>query len=170
MADVKVSPDKHISWRVDRENLIYIRWNRLMIDRGKWSKTITEVKPAKNTSNNPQGFLETGPARKEVLFHIKCKSMHTRQHPFGLTENKLPELNESSKFFSHRARMSGEFDSRKDSHSTKVGQRTWIFVKLSFREMSDSKLSQLHPFDNMAKIHWVKNRSNCEFMRHQSLI
>ena len=31
---------------------------------------------------------------------------------------KLPELTESSKFFSHRARMSGEFDSRKDSHST----------------------------------------------------
>ena len=29
---------------------------------------------------------------------------------------------ESSKFVSHRARMSGEFDSRKDSHSTKFNK------------------------------------------------
>ena len=30
---------------------------------------------------------------------------------------------ESSKFVSHRARMSGEFDSKKDSHSTKFEPR-----------------------------------------------
>ena len=29
MTDVKVSKDKHISRRVDRENFIYIRWNRI---------------------------------------------------------------------------------------------------------------------------------------------
>ena len=49
--------------------------------------------------------------------------------------------------------MSGEFDSRKDSQSTKFEQRPQIFVKLSFRELCDSKLSGLHAFDNMAKIH-----------------
>ena len=66
---------------------------------------------------------------------------------------KLPELIESSMFVSHRARMSGEFDSRKDSHSTKLEQRPQIFVKLSFRELCGSKLSGLHPFDNMVIIH-----------------
>ena len=55
--------------------------------------------------------------------------------------------------------MSGEFDSRKDLQSTKFEQRPQIFVKLSFRELCDSKLSGLHTFDNMAIIHkfkWLK--------------
>ena len=49
--------------------------------------------------------------------------------------------------------MSGEFDSRKDSNSTKSKRRSQIFVKLSFTELYGSKLSGLHPFDNMAIIH-----------------
>ena len=49
--------------------------------------------------------------------------------------------------------MSGEIDSRKESHSTKFEQRPQIFVKLSFRELCDSKLSGLHPFDNISIIH-----------------
>ena len=65
----------------------------------------------------------------------------------------MPGSMESSKFVSHRARMSGEFESRKDSHSTKFERRPQIFVKLSFRELCGSKLSGLHPFDNMATIH-----------------
>ena len=70
--------------------------------------------------------------------------------------------------------MSGEFDSRKDSHSTKFEWRPQIFVKISFRELCDSKLSGSHPFDNMVIIHWVKNRLKnrkvgCKLMRHQSL-
>ena len=36
------------------------------------------------------------------------------------------------------------------------------FLKLRFRELCDSKLSGLHPFDNMAKIHEVKNWSKTE--------
>ena len=51
------------------------------------------------------------------------------------------------------ARMSGEFDSRTDSHSTKFERRPQIFVKLSFRELCDSKLSDLHPFGNMSIIY-----------------
>ena len=54
---------------------------------------------------------------------------------------------------SHRTRMSGEFDRRKDLQSTKFEWRPQIFVKLSFRELSNSKLSGLHAFDNMAIIH-----------------
>ena len=49
--------------------------------------------------------------------------------------------------------MSGEFDSRKDSQSKKFKQRHRIFVKLSFRELYDLKVSGLHPFDNMDIIH-----------------
>ena len=49
--------------------------------------------------------------------------------------------------------MSGEFDSRKDSQSTKFEQRPQIFVKLSFRELCNSKLSGLHVFDNMVVIY-----------------
>ena len=49
--------------------------------------------------------------------------------------------------------MSGEYDSRKDSYSTKFKQRLQIFVNLSFRELRGSKLSGLHPFDNMAIVH-----------------
>ena len=63
----------------------------------------------------------------------------------------MPESIESFKFVSHRERMSGEFVSRKASYSTKLEQRSLIFVRLSFRELCGSKLSGLHPFDNMVK-------------------
>ena len=49
--------------------------------------------------------------------------------------------------------MSGEFDSRNDSHSTKLEERPQIFVELSFTELCGSKLAGLHPFDNIAMIH-----------------
>ena len=49
--------------------------------------------------------------------------------------------------------MSGEFGSRKHSHSTKLERRPEIFVKLNFRELWGSKLSGLQPFHNMAIIH-----------------
>ena len=44
-----------------------------------------------------------------------------------------------------------------------------IFVKLSFRELCDSELSGLHPFDNMVIIQLKIGKKNCEFMRQQSL-
>ena len=56
----------------------------------------------------------------------------------------------SLKFVSHIARMLAEFDSKKDSQSTKFEQRPQILVKLSFRESCDSKSSGLCPFHNMA--------------------
>ena len=53
--------------------------------------------------------------------------------------------------------MSGEFDSRKDSQSIKFEQRRQEFVKLSFRDLGNSKLSGLHVFDNMAiSLNWLK--------------
>ena len=44
--------------------------------------------------------------------------------------------------------MSGESDSRKDSHSTESKERPQILIKLHFRELCDSKLTGLHTFDN----------------------
>ena len=49
--------------------------------------------------------------------------------------------------------MSGWFDSRKDSQSTKFERKPQIFVKLRFRELCDSKLSVLRTFDTIATIH-----------------
>ena len=37
------------------------------IDRGKRSKTMSEVKPIENISKNLQGFLEISPMQKEVF-------------------------------------------------------------------------------------------------------
>ena len=68
----------------------------------------------------------------------------------------MPESIQSSRFVSHRARTSGEFDSRKDSQSTNFEQRPQIFVKLSFRELCHSKLSGLHAFDNMEFVEDLK--------------
>ena len=59
---------------------------------------------------------------------------------------------ESLRFVSHRARISGEFDLRKDSQSTKFERRPELLVKLRFRELCDPKLSVLHAFDDMAII------------------
>ena len=74
--DVKVSKDKNISRWVDRESLIYVRWNRIK-NRAEWrrrwlieekrNKKLSEVKPVENISNNPQSFLE----QKEVLLSHK---------------------------------------------------------------------------------------------------
>ena len=37
-----------------------------VIDRGKRSRTLSEAKPVKNTSKNPQSFLQINPEQKEV--------------------------------------------------------------------------------------------------------
>ena len=38
-----------------------------MIDRGKRSKTLSEVKPVGNISKNQQSFVVISPVQKEVL-------------------------------------------------------------------------------------------------------
>ena len=75
------------------------------------------------------------------------------------------EPNKLSKFVSHKARISGEFGSRKDSYPTKLEWEPRILVKLSFRELCDSKskLSGLHTFDMTTSLSqkdpWSKNSS-----------
>ena len=57
--------------------------------------------------------------------------------------------------------MSGEFDSRKDSHSTRLERNSQLLTRLNFRELCDSKLPGLRPFGNVA-ISKVKKRSKTE--------
>ena len=83
-----------------------------VINRGKRSKTLSEVKPVENISRNPLSFLEISPVQKEVLLSHELKDHAFEQYNlFGLKEDnpseKLPESIESSKFVLHRARMSG---------------------------------------------------------------
>ena len=46
---------------------------KMMIDRGKRSKTRSEVKPVKNTSKNLQSFLEISPMQNEVALSHKLQ-------------------------------------------------------------------------------------------------
>ena len=74
-----------------------------------------------------------------------------------LKEDNVPQTNCQNQLshpgLSHtRARMSGVLYSRKDLRSKKFGQRPQIFLKLSFRELCNSKLSGLYAF-NMVIIH-----------------
>ena len=81
MIGVKVSKDKHISRWVDWENLIYVRWNGIknrtqrwrLINGGKRSKTLSEVKPVENISKNLQRFLEISPVPMKVISSHKLQ-------------------------------------------------------------------------------------------------
>ena len=44
-----------------------------VIDKGKKSKTLSEVKPVENISENLQSFLEISPVQKEVLLSHKLQ-------------------------------------------------------------------------------------------------
>ena len=90
MMDAKVSKDKNISRWVDQETLIYVTKMKKVIDRGKRSKTLSEVKPVENISNNLQSFLEISPVQKEVLLSHKMQDhVYEYQNPFGLKEDNL---------------------------------------------------------------------------------
>ena len=92
--DVKISKDKNISRWVDRENLNYVRKLKKVIDRGKRSKTLSEVKPVENINKNLQNFLEISPVEKEVLLSHKLRDhAYEYQNPFKLKEDNLSQRN-----------------------------------------------------------------------------
>ena len=47
-----------------------------VIDRGKRSKTLSELKPVENISMNLQSFLEISPMQRKSFLHINCDNMH----------------------------------------------------------------------------------------------
>ena len=70
-----------------------------------------------------------------VLSHKLLEHVYEQENPFRLKEDsplqkkKLQSL-ESSKFLSHRSRISGELDSMKDLHSTKFERKPQILVRI----------------------------------------
>ena len=65
-----------------------------MINRGKRSKTLYEVKPVENINENLQSFLEISPVQKEVLLSHKLRDhAYEYQNPFELKEDNLPQRN-----------------------------------------------------------------------------
>ena len=65
-----------------------------VIDRGKRSKTLSEVKPVENISKNLQSFLEISPVQKEVLLSHKLRDhAYEYQNPFKLKEDNLSQRN-----------------------------------------------------------------------------
>ena len=72
--EVKVSKDKNSRW-VDGEmkQNQKPRTKTKVINRGKRSKILSEVKPVENKSQNQQGFLEISPVQKGVLLSHKLR-------------------------------------------------------------------------------------------------
>ena len=65
-----------------------------MIDRGKRSKTMSEIKQVENISKNMQSFLEISPVQNEVLPSHKLRDhAYEYENPFRLKEDNLPQRN-----------------------------------------------------------------------------
>ena len=65
-----------------------------VIDRGKRSKTLSEVKPVENISKNLQSFLEISLVQKEVLPSHKLRDhANESKNPFGLKEDNPSQRN-----------------------------------------------------------------------------
>ena len=65
-----------------------------VIGRGKRNKSLKEVKPLKNISKNPQGFIEIRPMEKEVLPSHKLRDhVYESQNPFRLKEYNPSQRN-----------------------------------------------------------------------------
>ena len=52
---------------LDETELKTVHKDKKVIDRGKRSKTLSEVKPLENISKNQQSFIEISPVQNEVL-------------------------------------------------------------------------------------------------------
>ena len=65
-----------------------------MINRGKRSKTLSELKPVKNMCKNPQSFLEISPMKKEGLPSHKLQGhVYEYYNPFGVQEDNHSQRN-----------------------------------------------------------------------------
>ena len=64
-----------------------------MIDRGKRSKTLCEVKLAENINTNLQSFLEKNLMQKEVRLRKLRDHVYEYQNHFGLKEDNTSQRN-----------------------------------------------------------------------------
>ena len=94
MMDIKVSKDKHISGWVDRENFIYfMKWNQKpcvktkVTDRGKRSKTLSEIRPIDKISN--------GQSHIEPSHSLRQNDAKLQTHPPSTLDVKMPNLSKN---------------------------------------------------------------------------
>ena len=81
----------------------------------------------------------------------------------ALTTRPLLHIStESSKFVSCRARNVRRVGFKERFTINKIRKKASNTCKAKFRVLCGSKLSGFNPFDNMAIIHWVKNRLKTE--------
>ena len=67
--------------------------SKTVIDRGKRSKTLSEVKQVENISKNLQSFLEISPVPKEdLLSHKLSDHAYEYKNLFGLKEKIAREI------------------------------------------------------------------------------
>ena len=65
-----------------------------VINRGKRSKTLSEVRPVRNINKNLQSFLEISPMQKKVLPSHKLRDQaYEYYNPFGFKEDNLSQRN-----------------------------------------------------------------------------
>ena len=99
----------------------------MVIDRGKGSKIQNEVKKVENINKNPQSFLKTSPLQNEVSSSHKlqklCMSNRILSNYKKVTPHREIARTNSSFQVSHKTRISGESESKKNSHPTKLGRR-----------------------------------------------
>ena len=72
-----LSREPHLCYMKENQNP-YTKMKKV-IDRGKRSKALSEVKPVKNISKNLQSFLEIRPMQKEVFLSHKLED-HAYEH------------------------------------------------------------------------------------------
>ena len=133
-----------------------------VIDRGKRSKTLSEVKPVENISKNLQSFLEISPVQKILLpLHKLRDHAYEYQNTFGLKEDNLSQRNCQNEL-SHHGLSHTEQECQENLIQGKICKQKNLNkgLKLSFRELSNSKLSGLQAFDYMAIYHSLKLASD----------
>ena len=65
-----------------------------VIDRGKTSRTLSEVKPVENIYKNLQSFPEISPVQREVLLSHKLRDhAYEYYNPLRLKEDNLSQKN-----------------------------------------------------------------------------
>ena len=64
---------------------------RKLVDRGKKSKTMSEVKLVRNINTNPEDFLDRSLVQKK-------KNMHIAKESFGLKEDNPSQINCQNQF------------------------------------------------------------------------
>ena len=122
---------------------------------------LSEINPVQNISKNLQSFLEISPVQKILLpLHKLRDHAYEYQNTFGLKEDNLSQRNCQNQL-SHQGLSHTEQECQENLIQGMTCKQKNLneglkFLKLSFRELGDSKLSGLQAFDCMVIYHSSK--------------